>query len=43
MTFPDEKVLTITINEEQISGRGLTLHIDYQDVLNADGYHHTLK
>lgn len=38
MTFPDEKCLTITVNEEQISGRSVTLTIDYQDVLNADGY-----
>jgi len=42
MTFPDEKVLTITVNEEQISGRTTTLTIDYQDVLNADGYSHAM-
>ena len=42
MTFPDEKVLTITVNEEQISGRTTTLSIDYQDILNADGYSHSM-
>ena len=42
MTFPDEKVLTITVNEEQISGRSVTLTIDYQDVLTADGYSHKM-
>lgn len=42
MTFPDEKVLTITVNEVQISGRTTTLTIDYQDILNADGYHHSM-
>ena len=42
MTFPDEKCLTITVSEEQISGRTVTLTIDYHDVLNADGYSHTM-
>lgn len=42
MTFPDEKVLTITVNEKQISGRTTTLTIDYHDVLNADGYSHKM-
>ena len=42
LTFPDEKVLTITVNEEQISGRTTTLSIDYQDILNADGYSHSM-
>ena len=42
MTFPDEKVLTITVSEEQISGRTTTLSIDYHDVLNADGYSHSM-
>lgn len=42
LTFPDEKVLTITVSEKQISGRTTTLSIDYQDVLNADGYSHTM-
>lgn len=42
MTFPDEKCLTITVNEEQISGRSVTLTIDYHDVLHADGYSHDM-
>lgn len=42
LTFPDEKVLTITVNEKQISGRTTTLTIDYHDVLNADGYSHKM-
>lgn len=35
-TFPDEKVFTIELAEEQVSGRMLKLDIDYIDVLNAD-------
>lgn len=41
-TFPDEKVLTITVSEKQISGRTVTLNIDYADVLNADSFHSSL-
>ncbi|ADY38180.1 bacteroides conjugative transposon TraN protein (plasmid) [Phocaeicola salanitronis DSM 18170] len=37
-TFPDEKVLTVEISEKQISGRTITLRIDYADVLNADSF-----
>ncbi|BAD51344.1 conjugative transposon protein TraN [Bacteroides fragilis] len=37
-TFPDEKVLTIEISEKQISGRTITLRIDYADVLHADSF-----
>lgn len=35
-TFPNEKVFTIELAEEQISGRTLILEINYSDVLNAD-------
>lgn len=42
MTFPDEKVLNITVAEKQISGRTITLSIDYEDVLNADAYNSIL-
>lgn len=35
-TFPNKKVFTIELAEKQISGRNLTLKIDYKDVLNAD-------
>lgn len=38
MTFPDEKVLTVTIAEKQISGRTISLNIDYSDVLHADSF-----
>lgn len=38
LTFPDEKVLRIEISENQISGRVITLTIEYDDVLNADGF-----
>lgn len=37
-TFPDEKVLTIEISEKQISGRVITLRIDYADILHADSF-----
>lgn len=36
LTFPDEKVLTIEMSEDQISGRTMKLEIDYEDVLSAD-------
>lgn len=38
LTFPDEKVLTIEVSENQISGRVLYIPIEYNDVLNADGF-----
>ena len=34
----DEKVLTIEISEKQISGRTITLRIDYADILHADAF-----
>lgn len=37
-TFPDEKVFTIEVAEEQISGRTVILRIDYADILNADAF-----
>lgn len=37
-TFPDEKVLSIEVSEEQVSGRTITLQIDFEDVLNADAF-----
>lgn len=36
LTFPDEKVLNIEICENQISGRVVSLPIQYEDILNAD-------
>lgn len=38
LTFPDEKVLCIEISENQISGRVIELTIEYEDILNADGF-----
>ena len=42
LTFPDDKVLTIEMSERQISGRTITLSIDYEDVLNADTFSRNL-
>ena len=38
LTFPDEKVLRIEISENQISGRVITITVEYDDILNADGF-----
>jgi conjugative transposon TraN protein len=38
ITFPENKVLSIELNEKQISGRNLTLKIKYSDVLHADTF-----
>lgn len=38
MTFPNDKVLTIELSEKQISGRAISLSLDYEDVLSADGF-----
>lgn len=38
MTFPNDKVLTIELSEKQISGRTISLNLDYEDVLAADGF-----
>lgn len=38
LTFPEEKVLKLEISENQISGRVITLTIEYDDILNADGF-----
>jgi conjugative transposon TraN protein len=42
LTFPNDKVLTIEMSEKQISGRTVTLSIDYEDVLYADSFSETL-
>ena len=42
MTFPNDKILSIEISEKQISGRNITLNIDYENVLYADSFHSTL-
>ena len=42
LTFPNDKVLTIELSEKQISGRTISLSIDYEDVLCADSFNHIL-
>lgn len=39
LTFPNNKLLTIEMTERQISGRNISLNIDYEDVLAADSFH----
>lgn len=38
MTFPNDKILSIELSEKQISGRTITINIDYEDVLYADSF-----
>lgn len=38
MTFPNDKVLCIELSERQISGRTISMTIDYEDVLSADSF-----
>ena len=42
MTFPNDKLLTIEMTEKQISGRNISLSIDYEDVLSADSFNTAL-
>ncbi|WP_338239689.1 conjugative transposon protein TraN [Persicobacter diffluens] len=35
-TFPNQKVFSIEVSENQISGRTVNLRVDYSDILNAD-------
>jgi conjugative transposon TraN protein len=35
-TFPDEKVFNMEVAEEQVSGRTISLKVNYRDVLKAD-------
>jgi len=42
LTFPNDKVLTIELSEKQISGRTISLNIDYEDVLYADTFNKVL-
>jgi len=41
-TFPDEKVFTVEVAEQQVSGRTVILRIDYADILNADSFSRSL-
>jgi len=38
MTFPNDKVLSIDLSEKQISGRTISMNLDYEDVLAADAF-----
>lgn len=38
MTFPNDKVLTLELEEQQISGRTIRMSLDYEDVLSADSF-----
>lgn len=38
MTFPNDNILTIELSEKQISGRTISLSIEYEDVLSADSF-----
>lgn len=42
LTFPNDKILTIELSEKQISGRTISLSIEYEDVLNADSFNKAL-
>ena len=42
MTFPNDKILTIELSEQQISGRTISLSVEYEDVLNADSFNKAL-
>lgn len=42
LTFPNAKLLTIEMTEMQISGRNISLNIDYEDVLSADSFNASL-
>lgn len=36
LTYPEEKILNIEISEDQISGRIITIPVQYEDILHAD-------
>ena len=42
MTFPNNKVLSIELSEHQISGRTISMTVDYEDVLSADAFDSSL-
>ena len=42
MTFPNDKILTIELSERQVSGRTISLDIEYEDVLSADSFNKVL-
>ena len=42
MTLPNDKIITIELSEQQISGRTISLSVEYEDVLNADSFNKAL-
>ncbi len=38
LTFPEEKILKLEISEDQISGRVISIPIEYSDILKADNF-----
>ena len=42
LTITNDKILTIEMSEKQISGRTISLNIDYEDVLCADSFNNVL-
>ncbi len=42
LTFPGDKVLLIEASEKQISGRTISITIDYEDVLSSDSFNKNL-
>ena len=42
MTFTNDKILTIELSEKQISGRTISLDVEYEDVLSADSFNKVL-
>ena len=42
MTFPNDKILSIELTEKQISGRSISLSVEYEDVLAADTFNKSL-
>ena len=42
LTFPNDKVLSVELSEKQISGRTISVSIDYEDVLTADSFNKSL-
>jgi len=42
LTFPEDKILQLEIYENQISGRVITVQIEYSDILNADAFDDTM-
>ena len=42
LTFPNDKILSIELTEKQISGRNISLDIEYEYVLSADSFNKVL-